>query len=437
MLEGLIYVEQISERIRYVERTFFEERGLSIKFTNDLSMFNSFSGDKLNYSERTSNDTEQMFPSSLLFRERLIEYKVETVVWRNSKILSFDGVVDPLATMFYIITRYEEYFAAVKDSHGRYLAKNSVLKKHFDLKEQTVERIFHCFLGVYFPVIFENYLKSIKSEYVPTFDIDNTFAFKWKEGWRTWASNVKDLVKNDSERKSARKKVQSGELKDPFDSWEEIKYVLTNSPSSKVFWLLGDFKKYDKNISWNDPRHQRLIREIDQLVEVGLHPSYASNTEVERIELEKKRLETILNRKVTSNRQHFLKLEFPMTYRNLILAGFTDDYSLGYAEEIGFRAGTAHSHTWFDLQQNIRTDLLIHPFVCMDGTLNQYLQWSTEKSVVELKKLIDEVKHYGGNFYSIWHNESFAQSGIWKGWRTVFEQTEKYWLKGDGDDNEK
>src|SRR6218665_1427143 len=310
MLEGLIYVEQISERIRYVERTFFEERGLSIKFTNDLSMFNSFSGDKLNYSERTSNDTEQMFPSSLLFRERLIEYKVETVVWRNSKILSFDGVVDPLATMFYIITRYEEYFAAVKDSHGRYLAKNSVLKKHFDLKEQTVERIFHCFLGVYFPVIFENYVKSIKSEYVPTFDIDNTFAFKWKEGWRTWASNVKDLVKNDSERKSARKKVQSGELKDPFDSWEEIKYVLTNSPSSKVFWLLGDFKKYDKNISWNDPRHQRLIPEIDQLVEVGLHPSYASNTEVERIELEKKRLETILNRKVTSNRQHFLKLEF-------------------------------------------------------------------------------------------------------------------------------
>ncbi len=430
MLDGLIYVEQISERLNYLEFTFFEERGVSIRFTNDLKLFEGFDGSKLNYSGKSIN-CEQLIPAGLLFEEKIKNHEISISQWQGNDVLAFQGISDPLATMFFILVRYEEYLPSVKDIHDRYLAKNSVLAKHFSLQEQTVERIYILFLQNYFPSALEKYKQSLKSVFVPTFDIDNTFAFKWKEGWRTWASNVKDLVKNDSERKSIRKKVQSGELKDPFDSWDEIKAVLNAHPSSKVFWLLGDFKKNDKNISWNDPRHQRLIREIDQLATVGLHPSYASNTEIERVELEKNRLETILNRKVTSSRQHFLKLQFPLTYRNLISNGFTEDYSMGYAEEIGFRAGTAHSHFWFDLEQNLRTTLRIHPFSYMDGTLNQYAKWSTAKSISELKKLINEVKNYGGSFCSLWHNESFAESGIWKGWKTVFEETEAYWLKGD------
>jgi len=428
MLDGLIYVEQISERLNYLEFTFFEQRNLSIRFTNDLRQFEEFSGAKLNYSTKELN-SEQLIPSVLLFEETIKSHEISKKDWKSGSSLSFNGVTDPLATLFFILVRYEEYLPSIKDVHDRYLAKNSVLTKYFNLREQTVERIYTDFLLAYFPLSHQKYMKSLQSVFVPTFDIDNTFAFKWKEGWRTWASNLKDLVKNDSERKSVRKKVQSGELKDPFDSWNEIKNVLNNHPESKVFWLLGDFKKNDKNISWNDPRHQRLIRDIDKLGRVGLHPSYASNTEIERIELEKNRLEEILDRKVKTTRQHFLKLQFPVTYTNLISNGFTDDYSLGYAEEIGFRAGTAHEHFWFDLQQNIRTELRVHPFSYMDGTLNEYLKWDISKSFSEVKLLMDEVKTYGGSFIPLWHNESFAESGIWKGWKTVFTETEAYWLK--------
>lgn len=432
MLDGLIYVEQISERIRYFEHTFFKERKLNISFTNDLNMFNSFSGQKLSYSEKTSDGIPQIFPSAMLFSEQLTEYKVEPAFWQEFAVLSFDGIADPLAAIFYILTRYEEYFPAVRDLHDRYLARNSVSKKHFDLTQQTVERLFHRFLEVCFPVSFNNYLGFIQSDYIPTFDIDNTFAFKWKEGWRTWASNVKDVLKNNSERRLLRKKVQKAEIPDPFDSWSEIKLVLGRNPQSKIFWLLGDFKKFDKNISWNDPRHQRLIREMANGAEVGLHPSYASNTEVDRVGMEKKRLETILGRKVLSGRQHFLKLQFPQTYRNLIANGFTADYSLGYAEEIGFRAGTAHPHYWFDLQQNVQTGLRLYPFAYMDGTLNEYMKLDVAESIEKVKLLMDEVKICGGNFIALWHNESFAESGIWKGWRRLFNETETYWNNGAG-----
>lgn len=433
MLDGLIYVEQISERINYLEFTFFEQRGLKIQFTNDFRTFSEFEGEKLNYSNK-SIECKQLVPSSLLFEETIREQQIESADWNGITVLAFDGVYDPLATIFYVLVRYEEYLPSVRDMHDRYLAKNSLLKRFFSLKEQTVERIFFHFLAETFQSSFSKYRLGIKSNYIPTFDIDNTFAFQWKEGWRTWASNAKDILKSNTERKLLRKKVQAKELKDPFDSWEEIKAVAHEFPLTKVFWLLGDFKKFDKNISWNDPRHQRLIREIGVICEVGLHPSYASNTEPQRLDIEKSRLQQILSNQVCLSRQHFLKLKFPQTYQNLISVGFKHDYSLGYAEEIGFRTGTAHTHYWFDLSKNIRTELQLHPFAYMDGTLNEYLKLTPEQSSVIICELMDEVKSYGGEFICLWHNESFAESGIWKNWRKVFEQTSNYWVKGESHD---
>jgi len=42
-------------------------------------------------------------------------------------------------------------------------------------------------------------------------------------------------------------------------------------------------------------------------------------------------------------------LTFPTTYNNLLSVGVLNDYSLAYAEEIAFRAGTSYSFKWFNL----------------------------------------------------------------------------------------
>lgn len=431
MQKGLIYVDQISERISYFETNFFVQRSISISFTNNRQLFMDFSGTKLNYSNQSFENCSQIVPSSLLFEEKIRKIGIAVVQWNGIKSLAFDERTDPIATIFYFISRYEEYLPSIKDVHHRYLAKNSILFQEFDLKKQNTERILAVFLETYFNEIWIDYRSVITSEFIPTFDIDNTFAFQWKEGWRTWLSNCKDLLKGNKERRALREKVQRKEMKDPFDSYDEIREVMQKYPG-KIFWLLGDFKQYDKNIAWNHPLHQRLIRDLSNQCEIGLHPSYTSNTDLRRLELEKSRLEKILNKSIYSSRQHFLKVEIPSTYERLIGEGFQHDYSLGYAENVGFRAGTAHPFLWFNLKTNIITDLMIHPFAYMDGTLNEYLKLNIPEASELVKELIDEVKEFGGEFSFLWHNESFAESGIWKDWRQVYNDSERYW---DGENN--
>lgn len=431
IINGLIYVEQISERIRFVEKVFFSERGMNVQFTNDKQLFAAFEGEKLNYSNEFFTGVPTLIPAKLLFSEKVIPIDVNRSDWNDFPCMRFDGVQDPLATVFYCLSRYEEYLPFTADVHGRYLATNSILYNEFDLKEQVVERCFSGFLKIYFQKLEIAYSKQFVSRFVPSFDIDNTFAYSWKEGWRTWLSVAKDRLKGNKTRLEQRKRVQQGMEKDPYDSFAEIEAVAEKHPASRIFWLLGDFRKYDKNITWSDPRHQRLIRKLDALAGLGLHPSYASNTEPARLQLEADRLKKILGRPIAISRQHFLKLRFPDTYRSLLNAGFTEDYTMGYADQMGFRAGTAHPFLWFDLQQNVTTSLVVHPFAYMDGTLNEYRKLSIPEAISEVKQLIDEVRQYGGDFCFIWHNETFAESGIWKGWKQVYDETERYWNEGN------
>jgi hypothetical protein len=103
--------------------------------------------------------------------------------------------------------------------------------------------------------------------------------------------------------------------------------------------------------------------------------------------------------------------------------GFRKDYSLGYADQPGFRAGTAHPFFFFDLGKNLYTDYKLVPFAYMDGTFNEYLHLSVEESCAIVGNLAREVKRYGGVFCFIWHNETIAGNGKWEGWPALFDYT--------------
>lgn len=257
---------------------------------------------------------------------------------------------------------------------------------------------------------------------IPTFDIDNTYAFLWKSGKRKILSIAKDWVNLNFNRLKERKAVLAGKLKDPYDTFEKIESIAKQFPV-RLFWLIGNYGSFDKNISIENRKHKELVQQLCSTIEIGIHPSYTSNSIPQLVKTEKEKLEQAMSKSVGISRQHFLKLKFPLTYQNLISQGIREDFTMGFADAVGLRNGTARVFPWFDLSTNERTELLIRPFVYMDGTLNEYMNLSPAQAKEKIKQLFDEVQQFGGDFVFIWHNETIGEYGIWEGWRSVLDYT--------------
>jgi len=420
----IIYVDEVTERLVYTLDFVFKDRKVEYQLTNDLLYFTNCEGVKFNYSSKQLHDTFSIVPSKILFDEEISEIEVGKTIYMQEEMYELDGVIDPLASIFYTVSRYEEYLSPKTDEHNRFEPESSTLFTFGWLKKCVADRWAEALIseiqlhyGVYFQVA------KITAQYIPSFDIDIARAFEWKEGVRTIYGKWKDWVGKDKKSKLIRNAVLAGKQKDPFDTFNKIEAYADLGFEVKMFWLVGDLAKYDRNISVFDHRHRILIRKMSQLTDLGIHPSYKSNSSTYYLENEIERLNEIVGYKVSISRQHYLKCKLPETYRHLLEYGIREDFTMGYASQVGFRAGTARPFYFFDLVKNMRTSLKVRPFAYMDGTLNEYLNCTIIESKMILDELINEVKINGGDFISIWHNESIADYGKWRGWSTLIDHT--------------
>ena len=141
---------------------------------------------------------------------------------------------------------------------------------------------------------------------------------------------------------------------------------------------------------------------------------------------EVERLSNVLKREVTKSRQHFLRMTLPISYQQLIELDIKDDYTMGYASQVGFRAGVATPFRFYDLEKDVITLLTVHPFAVMDGTLKDYLNVSTRESYNIITKVIDEVKKVNGTFIFLTHNETLGGQKRWVGWPDLYRKVLEY-----------
>jgi len=212
-------------------------------------------------------------------------------------------------------------------------------------------------------------------------------------------------------------------MHDPYHTYELMHDLHKRYKINVIyFFLLGEYGENDKNVSVDNRNFQSLIQSLADYADAGIHPSYGSNIKDGRLQKEVQLLTKILKREVTKSRQHFLKIRLPDTYRKLISVDIKEDFTMGYAGNIGFRAGICSSFYFYDLDQEVQTPLLIHPFAVMDATFRYYLKVNPEQVIDLIKPLIEEVKAVNGTFISLWHNESLSENHIWKGYRDIYEE---------------
>jgi hypothetical protein len=425
----LIYTTASSPRLRYIlDLVIRDIAGIDYELSHDPDEFGFFTGPKLNYSEHKFGDELFLYATPLLFEKKIRKQDPSVFDWNDTKaffathpkyILPFD----PFAASFYMVSRYEEYLPFTHDKHNRFDASESLAFKKGFLQKPLVNiyarKIRELILAQY-PGL--PYRESTYS-YISTVDIDNAWAYKSKGLIRTCGALMRSALNFDFRAVVDRLAVLSGRKKDPYDTYDLLfdlqqRYGL----QSIYFFLLGDYAENDKNVSISRPAFQSLIKSIADYCDTGIHPSYLSNEQPARIRLEQSRLQKIVRKEITKSRQHFLRLSFPSTYRQLINCDITDDYTMGYSGEIGFRAGICSPFYFYDLENESETKLKIHPFMVMDATLKFYMKISPAEVMSYVGPLIKEVKSVKGTFISLWHNESMSDIKPWEEWRDVYEK---------------
>jgi hypothetical protein len=334
---------------------------------------------------------------------------------------------DPFAAAFYLITRYEEYLPYIKDQYERFSAEQSIAYKKYFLRKPMIN-IWAISISEIISNRYPDFkTKTNKFKFIPTIDIDCAYAFKLKGIIRSIGGYIKSVRDLNFKEIIERTAVLAGIRKDHFDTFEYQFLIHEKYKLNPIYFILfADYNDFDKNIHVNNQKFRSLIKMLEDNAEVGIHPSYASNTDMKVLKREINSLSKVLNRQITKSRQHFLKLSLPQTYRNLIDLDITDDYTMGYASEIGFRASICSSFNFYDLEMETETNLRIHPFAFMEGTLRDYLSINADRAMDYIKPLIDEVKAVNGTFISLWHNESLSNQRRWLGWQQIYEDMIKY-----------
>ncbi|MDO3693838.1 polysaccharide deacetylase family protein [Wenyingzhuangia sp. chi5] len=420
----IIYSDIISSRLIYTLNVIFKYViGIDYELTNHQTDFETSFKHKINYSVKNIDNSLQIIPSNLLFQKGVVEQDIQ-VDWIDEIPFLFktNGELpyDIFAATFYMITRYEEYLPFESDIHGRFSAENSLAFKNGFLKKPVVN-LWVMFLQKKLLELSPNLCFPIKKiSFLNTLDIDIAYAYKAKGIIRFWGGFAKAILKRNQEEIGLRKNYITSK-KDPFDTYNFIEKHSENV-NTQYFFLLGNRAEFDNNIHPSKRGLKKLILKLSQQHKIGIHPSYQSNQKPEKVAKEIKRLEKILGDKITISRQHFLKMSFPSTYENLINNGVKVDYTMGFASQVGFRAGICNVYPFYNLEKEAARPLWIVPFQVMDGTLNQYLKLNPEQGIQEIKSLIDEVNSVNGLFVSLWHNSSLSETDIWKGWRKVYKE---------------
>ena len=424
----LILVQKETNRLRYTMQLILTRLlGLSYKFTVDVSVFDQYNGPKFAYGV-TADEKSLFFASNGLLSESKISAKdLKHSIYKNEICLfsvtnaSSALPFDPFAATFYLVSRYEEYLPHIRDSHNRFLASGSDAFQHGYLQKPLVniwslqiKDILHgWFPGLVFSTPVYNFISTI--------DVDAAYAYKNKGLTRELGGIYKALQNRDYDEVKQRIRALLHLEQDPFDTFElQMQLQKKYNYQAIYFILLADYGPNDKNIPHNNRYFKNLIRYLSDYAEIGIHPSYASSLEPSLMVMETARLAKILKLEIEHSRQHFLKLTLPETYRNLINNDITHDYTMGYAEVAGFRASICTPFPFFDLDQDLPTNLILHPFAVMDGTLNNYMKQTPEQATGIINNLITETRKVGGTFISLWHNSSLNDQGEWKGWLDVY-----------------
>jgi peptidoglycan/xylan/chitin deacetylase (PgdA/CDA1 family) len=331
---------------------------------------------------------------------------------------------DLLGSLFFMLSRYEEYVARDHlDAHGRFPSGAEVMVKSGWHQWPVCDMYLHVFAGIL--KIAWPRLDPAPAPYKGLrigHDVDHPSSSILWHGTQRARTVAGDLLnRHDFALALGRTRAflpwaDAVAGPDPFNTYEFLMQASEAAGVPSTFYFLTDDTAIPDGAKFDirDPWAVRLISEIAKRGHrIGLHGSYNSHVDAGRLAHEWALLEQAcrgtspgcLRRTI---RQHYLRWMPGETWRAQAEAGLREDESLGYADTIGYRAGTARSFPAYDLIRGRSLPLRVRPLHVMDGTLG-YVSRDPKKAQALTIEMQRRTRVYGGEFSILWHN-SFLET---------------------------
>ena len=300
---------------------------------------------------------------------------------------------DIVYNTFFFISRAEELINTQRDEHGRFAAKYSILGQNNRLMIPTVDeyaRMLMKLLDLPLPT------PSFSQIYL-THDVDTIAHYRHLRG------AIGGIVR--------------GEWRKVMASLRDIH----NDPAFTFSWLIAQDKKVEgaeriyfvkdtTGKGYDYPQYkldgkdfetaEKLIENSD--AKIGWHGSYYGGDKANRLLGDKARL----------HRSHYLRCSIDQMQR-LAEVGVTDDFTMMFADQVGFRLQTTRPVRWINPKTMQLTDLVLHPLTVMDCTLSNsnYMNLNEDEAYFECQRLFEKVHQNAGEVVILWHNTIITDDG--------------------------
>ncbi|MFP2996196.1 polysaccharide deacetylase family protein [Spongiivirga sp. MCCC 1A20706] len=424
----LIYTHKLTPRLRYAfKHVFTRVLKIPIEFTTRVEEFIAHGPLKMTYTKQPLQNEFFVKSHELLFDHGVGDVEINVQQWdqvacffstnSDKSILPYDI----FAATFYLLSRYEEYIPHVKDEHGRYPVNESLAFKHKFLEQPVIDIWAYKLLGILQERFPELNVKQTPFQFTPVISVPLVFGYRKVGILRTISGTFGDLFRFRLRKVLLRYAVLFGIKKDPYDTFDDfINLHLTYKVKAIYFFLFAKYATYDKNISVYSNVFRSLIKSVSDYAITSLLVSYEAFSNIDVLKKERKRLSDLIHRPVVRVMQHYNKLDFPDTYRNLIDAEVNEDYTMGYPNTIGFRAGTCTPFYFYDIGAEMPTPLKINPVVTTDFALKEI--GNTQQIIDKITRIGEVIEAVNGNFVFKLHNTTLIENE-WKGWREIYIKT--------------
>ena len=305
---------------------------------------------------------------------------------------------DLIYNTFFFISRAEEVINKQRDEHGRFAAAYSVLGEHNRLMVPTLDE----YARLVMKAVGQPLPPSGFAHIYLTHDIDTIAHYRhlrgalgglWRGEWRQVLRSWRDIED------------------DPAYTFPWLVEQDSRVPlAEKIYFVKHSFGKgYDyPQYNHHSPDAHRLRKFLEwNKVTIGWHSSYYG---VGSIEQRSKRRDEL-----SVHRSHYLNCSIE-NMRKLVALGITDDYTMGFADQAGFRLQTSRAVLWIDPERMQLTELVLHPLIIMDVTLSSknYMALDQVEATYVCQQLIDKVRMHNGDLCLLWHNTSINQTDYHK-----------------------